>query len=189
MQIRTRLVILVSALSGCAIKSTAPDPDTTAKIGGAVTAPLEDLNLIRTKIPEVLVEAGKDPYRRLDDANCYSISLAVAALNDALGPDLDTRRVPVQSLLDQGGAIAEETAIDTVRDTTESVLPFRGWIRRLSGAQRHSREVESAIAAGFVRRAYLKGLGESQGCEPPAAPFYPAPAAEQDADSPTETGH
>jgi hypothetical protein len=30
--------------------------------------------------------------------------------------------------------------------------------------------VSAAIAAGSVRRAYLKGIGLAKGCEPPAAP-------------------
>ena len=38
------------------------------------------------------------------------------------------------------------------------VIPFRGWIRKLSGAERHDKYVQAAITAGAVRRAYLKGL-------------------------------
>jgi hypothetical protein len=49
-------------------------------------------------------------------------------------------------------------------------VPFRGWVRKLSGAERYSKEVAAAIAAGTVRRAYLKGLGEAKGCAAPAAP-------------------
>jgi len=32
--------------------------------------------------------------------------------------------------------------------------------------------VQAAITAGAVRRAYLKGLGEAKGCDPPATPSH-----------------
>ena len=44
---------------------------------------------------------------------------------------------------------------------------------KLSGAERYSREVAAAIAAGTIRRAYLKGVGASTGCAAPAAPRSP----------------
>jgi hypothetical protein len=62
------------------------------------------------------------------------------------------------------------------------VIPFRGWVRKLTGAERHDKLVQSAITAGAVRRAYLKGLGEAKGCNPPATPSHQlagAPVIEQ----------
>jgi hypothetical protein len=46
-------------------------------------------------------------------------------------------------------------------------------VRKLTGAERYSREVAAAISAGTIRRAYLKGLGASAGCDAPAAPRKP----------------
>ena len=43
-------------------------------------------------------------------------------------------------------------------------------MRRLTGAEQHDRYVRATIAAGGVRRAYLKGIGQRLGCRPPAAP-------------------
>ena len=57
-----------------------------------------------------------------------------------------------------------------MRDAAEGVVPFRGWVRKLSGADRYSREVAAAIAAGTIRRGFLKGLGAAAACSPPAAP-------------------
>jgi hypothetical protein len=38
--------------------------------------------------------------------------------------------------------------------------------------------VQHAMASGAIRRAYLKGLGEARGCDPPATPQHLAkPAA------------
>jgi hypothetical protein len=48
----------------------------------------------------------------------------------------------------------------------------------MTGAEQHSKEVLSAISAGQVRRAYLKGLAQSEGCSAlgPAQPVYLFPA-------------
>jgi hypothetical protein len=73
-------------------------------------------------------------------------------------------------MMEKGTTMAGDSAIDALRGTTEGLIPFRGWVRKLTGAERHSKEVASAIAAGIVRRAYLKGIGQSHGCETPAAP-------------------
>jgi hypothetical protein len=72
---------------------------------------------------------------------------------------------------------AWDAGVGEVRDTTRDVLPFRGWIRSLTGAARHDRAVQAAIRAGGVRRGYLKGMGMRMNCAPPAAPswFVPAP--------------
>ena len=63
----------------------------------------------------------------------------------------------------------------TVKSTAEALIPLRNWVRKLSGAEQASRQVTRAIAAGIVRRAYLKGLGQAKGCPPPAAPALAAP--------------
>lgn len=172
MKLRVYLLVSVLFASGCAVRTTAPEQDSGTKFGAAVTAPLEDLNLIRIKIPEVLIEAGKHPYRPLHDLSCEAISREITELDAALGPDLDkTLSAAEKSLLGQGGDFVEESAIDAVRSTTRGVIPFSGWVRKLSGAEKHSKAVSKAVAAGIVRRAYLKGIGESQGCEAPAAPL------------------
>ena len=113
----------------------------------------------------------------------------MTALDEALGPDLDTQGTAAdQDLLHRGGALVGESAIDALRSTTEGVLPFRGWVRKLTGAERHSREVASAIAAGIVRRACLEGLGEAHDCPVPAAPLPPATAQGQQPAGPDATG-
>ena len=88
-----------------------------------------------------------------------------------LGADLDTPSTDRNpSLIERGGHAAGEAAVGALRSTTESVIPFRGWVRKLTGAERYSREVAAAIAAGSVRRSYLKGVGQARGCAAPAAP-------------------
>ncbi|WP_293346167.1 hypothetical protein [Phenylobacterium sp.] len=145
-------------------------------VQGAATTPLRDLNVVRAKIPEILLQALDDPYARPPRAfKCAALIGLIRPLDEALGPDLD--RVPVgdENLMDRG----KSTALGVAGDLAADAIPFRGFVRRLSGAEAHDRLVQSAIIAGNVRRAYLKGLGESKGCTPPATPSHERAALKQ----------
>ena len=140
---------------------------------GVVEQPLRDFNVIRSKIPPVLVEAMADAYERPSPSTCAGITFQVKRLDEALGPDLDE---PVStdhpSLLVRGGGQARSMGLDAMRTGVQSQIPFDGVIRVLSGAQHHDHEVMAAIQAGAIRRGYLKGLGEARGCMPPALPRH-----------------
>jgi len=141
----------------------------------AATTPLSDLNLVRAKIPQALLAAQKAPYGPPADLGCEGLMAEVRQLDAALGPDLDAPPAPASSsLAERGRAEVGGAALGAVKHTAEGLIPFRGWVRKLTGAERYSRQVTDAIAAGIVRRAYLKGLGQAQGCLAPAAPLRPA---------------
>ena len=144
----------------------------------AATTPLSDLNLVKADIPPVLAEALKAPYRPPSAPGCEVIAAEVTQLEAVLGADLDVPPSPNRpSLLERGSSAAGEAAVGALRGAAEGVMPFRGWVRKLSGAERYSREVAAAIAAGSVRRSYLKGIGQARGCLAPAAPAGTAAAA------------
>ncbi len=154
---------------------------TTQKAGTAVTdaatTPLSDLNLVKAEIPPVLAEALKAPYKPPVAAGCEVIAAEVAQLEAVLGADLDVPPSAARpSLIERGGTVAGEAAAGALRGAAEGVIPFRSWVRKLSGAERYSREVAAAIAAGSVRRSYLKGVGQARGCVAPAAPATAASA-------------
>lgn len=165
-----------------------PPPPTDSKIQttsdankesltGAVSAPLRDVNIIRTKIPPVLIEAMSDPYARPMRVNCATLIGLVAPLDAALGEDLDAHPPEEnEDLMDRGRKAAGSAALGAVASAAQDMIPMRGWVRKLSGAERHDRMVQSAITSGNVRRAYLKGLGEARGCNPPATPQHKPPA-------------
>ncbi|MBK9572010.1 MAG: hypothetical protein IPO43_04390 [Rhodoferax sp.] len=133
--------------------------------------PLSDLNLVRAQIPAVLAEAQKGAYLIPLKASCEVFAANVQALDEALGPDLDAPVLATEAgTLERGADALGNAAVDAFRSAAEGVIPFRGWVRKLTGAERYSREVAAAIAAGTVRRAFLKGLGQAQGCDAPAAP-------------------
>ncbi len=142
------------------------------QIQKAMEAPLADLNLVQEKIPPVLEAAIKAPYALPSRRDCPALANEIRALDGALGADLDTPPTATDpGLLERGSNAVGAAANDALRGAAESVVPFRGWIRKLDGAERHSREVAAAIAAGSVRRAFLKGVGQTLGCEAPAAPL------------------
>ena len=167
-------LVLPLVLAGCAAPQTAKKPDPATRITQAVSTPLTDLNLVRAKIPAALIEAQKHPYLQPADPACAILAAEVRALDDALGPDLDApQSAEDPSLIERGTVAAGDAAIGALKGAAEGLVPYRGWVRKLSGAERHSREVAAAIAAGGVRRAYLKGLGQARGCAAPAAPQQP----------------
>ena len=162
------------ALGACATDRSdgSPRVQTTGdanreNLKGAAEAPLRDLNVLRTKIPEVLLQALADPYAR-PATTCPALAVALKPLNDALGADLDVPSVDEDDLVDKGRG----SALGMVAGAASDVIPFRGWVRRLSGAEQHDKFVQAAITAGAVRRGYLKGLGEAKGCLPPATPSH-----------------
>jgi len=137
-------------------------------VEGAVASPLRDVNVLRTKIPEVLLASMNDPYDRPVPATCARITALILPLNGALGADLDEPAIDEDDLVNRGnGAV-----LGVMASAASNAIPFRGWVRKLSGAEKHDNLVNAAITAGAVRRAYLKGLGESRSCFPPATPSH-----------------
>ncbi|MBI5940187.1 MAG: hypothetical protein HY859_07150 [Caulobacterales bacterium] len=142
-------------------------------VGGAVSAPMRDLNLLRSKIPPVLLEALDDPYKRPKPSTCSELIALMRPLNEALGADIDEPSSPDdRALIAKGRDVAGDTALGMVASAAQDLIPLRGWVRRLSGAERHDKLVRAAITAGGIRRGYLKGLGEAKGCNPPATPTH-----------------
>jgi len=151
-------LVAISALTGCA----APP---TQRITDAATSPLTDLNLRQVTVPPVLAEARQQVYAVPVIHDCIALATEIHALDEALGPDLDVA-APAndQSLIERGGVLAGNAALDAIKGAAEGLIPYRGWVRKLSGAERASKAVAAAISAGMVRRGFLKGLLQSQTC-------------------------
>jgi hypothetical protein len=167
----------VLVLAACAATPSAPDeniqpgpvaepPSKAAKeLGSAITSPLSDLNLLRTQIPPILAATRQSPYQLPENPACADLAAEVEHLDAVLEPDFDT--TPAQrerTVLERGAGEAGKAALGAVRSAAADVIPFRGWVRKLTGAERHSREVDGAIAAGIARRAFLKGWMHGKRC-------------------------
>jgi len=160
------------ALLAAAVLLTACASSNQDKVATAATTPLSDLNVVRADIPEVLRSAAAAPYALPADASCAGLAAAIKSLDEVLGPDLDAPATAGNpGLLDRG----EDAATGALQRTAEGVIPFRGWVRKLSGAERYARHVSAAITAGGVRRGFLRGMASAKAC--PAAPAAAASAA------------
>lgn len=160
----------LSGLGGCASlglpdmqlnREQADQGGTTFRegVGTAATAPLDDLNLRRQEVPEVLIAARAAPYATVGLSRCRDVIAEIDSLDEALGPDVDQPQ-PAEGT----GDMAANAALDMVRDTATDFIPLRSWVRRLSGAAAHDREVQAAIRAGLVRRGFLKGIARQRRC-------------------------
>lgn len=187
-----RLFALLACGSAAACASSGSTPPQTnvmtetltatrVGMGDAVRAPLTDFNVVRTEIPQVLTTARENPYAMPVRLDCPALQFDIQQLDLVLGPDLDVPSDPTnRALYARGGEAASNAALDAVRDATTGWIPFRNVVRRLSGAQQAESDLKSAVLAGTIRRAYLKGLGETHGCSSPGAPLrlHEARAAE-----------
>ena len=146
------------AMTGCVVPPT-------QRITDAATSPLSDLNLMQVAVPQVLAEARKQVYAVPVIHDCIALATEIHALDEALGPDLDVA-VPVddKTLVERGGVLAGNAALDAIKGAAEGLIPYRSWVRKLSGAERASKAVAAAISAGMVRRGFLKGLLQAQTC-------------------------
>jgi hypothetical protein len=152
------LLVLALTLSACASRHQ-------AGVHQAAMTPLNDLNLAKIDIPPVLQKAREEPYLVPAPLNCETLAAGIAELDDALGPDVDAPKDDTkESMAEKGGKAVEGAAMGALQNTSESVIPFRGWVRKLTGAARHSKKVTEAIHAGSLKRAFLKGLRSSQPC-------------------------
>jgi hypothetical protein len=162
--IRTAAVLLLILSAGCTSQNR-------TAVADATTAPLNDLNLVHAEIPVVLAEAQKAPYGVPAEYNCSTLESSIHALDEVLGADLDApATVNNPGLIERGTNAAGTAAVGALRSTTEGVVPYRNWVRKLSGAERYSNKVAAAISAGVVRRAFLKGLRVSMECHDHALP-------------------
>ncbi|MBS0297107.1 MAG: hypothetical protein JSR45_12415 [Proteobacteria bacterium] len=155
--------LLAVLAAGCATPARKASADIAQPIGEVLSQPAKDLNLVREAQSPTLVTAYANPYGEAG-RGCEQIVAEIRALDAAIGQDLDTPGWKASVESQTPGAFAH----DAVRDLVG--LPFRGVVRRISGADRRDRVSRAMVVSGVARRAYLKGRGQAAGCAPPAAP-------------------
>jgi hypothetical protein len=170
---RSHLVPIAAAsaallqLSACAVfrgdrphaeaASDSPAKATAMKAAEIGTQPARDVGAAKPEIPPVLIEATNDPYSRASTATCTQIADAITALNEHLGPDYLLAGQKEES---KAGKIAEAGG----RTVVNTIIPFRGLVRELTGAAEAKRRYDDAVDAGYARRGYLRGLQSAKGC-------------------------
>ena len=180
----TGFFVAILALSACqtAPKEESKNQSNTAVdtfrqtrdgFSDAATAPFEDLNLKRDKIPESI--AGYvSPYDPVRDMSCETIDRAVRQLDTVLDPDIDVQIKMAQDGLEDkksNSDHASDFALGQIASEARSLIPFRGLVREVTGANSHQKKVDKAYQIAYLRRSYLKGIGYGRGCVYPAAPL------------------
>jgi hypothetical protein len=165
---------------------------TVSQTGGglsdAALSPLDDLNLRRREIPPLLA-ALDSPYIAAVDLTCEQVAEEVLKLDGVLGPDWDQlqpdERLRTEVLADE----AANAALGAVESGMTGWIPFRGLLRKATGAESHEKRYNQAFKIGAQRRAYLKGFGLAKGCDGPARPdFLTLGASEIETAPPSDPG-
>jgi hypothetical protein len=135
--------------------TTAPPQSTGKDAKEIVSQPVKDVGIQKTKIPPLLVEVSRNPYGTRGTATCGQISAAIADLNRVLGPDFSAAPPSGKksNVAKAGGAAV-----------VNSLIPFRGLVREVSGAGPAERRLDAAVDAGIARRGFLRGLRQARGC-------------------------
>lgn len=160
---RTPLFLL--ALSGLVLATAAqaqkgaPEESTIKDTANSVTEPFDG-----KEVPEKLQAIQRDPYSLVGLGKCSAIVREVTELDAVLGPDINEQ-------VDEARAKKREQAAGRVAGSVAgSIIPFRGLIGEVTGANDERRRYAAAIYAGTVRRSFLKGVGLERGCKAPARP-------------------
>ena len=139
-------------------KEEKKDDETLDKAGDIASQPVRDVGIAKTKIPPVLSEAAKNPYAPPSGKKCAGIIADITTLNEALGPDFSANEEENEN---RAGKIAEAGG----KMIVNSLIPFRGLVREVTGAAPAERRLQAAIGAGLARRGYLRGLAETRHCK------------------------
>lgn len=172
------MVAAAIVLSSCATGRTA---ETRRGVENAAVTPLRDVGLVRQEIP-LLLRNLQYPYSTATLAGgCPAVMHEISQLDAVLGPE-SYQPGPSRNIWDRSGDFAEEQVIDMAEGTAQDLIPFRSWVRRLSGASRAEREALRAFANGQQRRTFLRGYGASIGCPNiiPPPPPQPVQSRRQD---------
>jgi hypothetical protein len=163
------MAIVMICVGQMAFAATAPKPTppetSKEKAKDVITQPLNDLNVAQPEIPAILLRAKSTPYDAPSGGDCRALNSEIGDLDKALGPDLD--------LAKGNKSVAKRVSdmtFDLARGAVSGLIPFRGVVRYVTGAEKRAREINEALIAGTVRRSYLKGYGEMLGCDYPASP-------------------
>lgn len=139
-------------LSGVAVAQSKSD---VKEAGQIASQPARDVGIEKTRIPAILAEAEEGPYSLTGMGSCSAISGEVRQLNAVLGADFRPGNRPAKRSVAKIGGTA----------VVNSLIPFRGVVREISGAAAADRRLQAATDAGIARRGFLRGVYQTRGCK------------------------
>lgn len=190
-----RLIVsatLASTLGLASCASSGGDPnhdpmdDARRGVADAAISPLRDIGLVRPDIPPPLQGLNYPYLSNQLIAGCPQVLYEIGQLDAVLGRE-NYQPGPNRTLTQQGMSSASNAAVGLVQDAADDLIPFRGWVRRATGAEDAQKRYIRALELGHTRRSFLRGYGAALGCTgilpepppagpPPANPNTPPPA-------------
>ncbi|WP_408021778.1 hypothetical protein [Sphingobium psychrophilum] len=132
--------------------------DTLDKAGTIASQPVRDVGLDKDEIPPILLKAMDNPYAPPPSRTCKGLNTSLGELNAVLGEDFTAGAAANEN---RTGKIAEAVG----KTIVNSLIPFRGLVREISGAAPAQRRLQAAVTAGIARRGYLRGQAAAKGCK------------------------
>jgi len=131
--------------------------ETLDRSGRIVAQPAHDVGAAKTVIPVTLQKAQDNPYDLTGLKTCPQIKAAVDELTKVLGPDFAVGNNRKEN---RAGRLAEAGG----KTIVNTLVPFRGLVREISGAAPAQRRLNAAVDAGFARRGFLRGVSLARRC-------------------------
>lgn len=153
-------VIGMLALTAHPVRAETPNVERPMvdHVEDAVTQPAKDVNLKKDKIPERLLQIQSAPYDLTGMDRCTAILAEIRNLRPLLGPDVNED--PHLSRAEK----RERSVSRVAGGLIGGLIPFRGVVREVTGANAAEQRYLKALSAGFARRSFLKGVAFSRGC-------------------------
>lgn len=163
MLFRASILLVTLALAGTAMaqeQEQKKEDGTLKKAGEIASQPARDVGIDKAKVPEVLARAVEQPYAPPTGKGCKGLVALLTELNEVLGADFGTSSAANQNKFGKLAAAGGAAVIN-------SLIPFRGLVREVSGAAPADRRLDAAVNAGLARRGYLRGIAVTKGCKLP----------------------
>jgi hypothetical protein len=122
------------------------------------TQPARDVGIMKRQVPPILVKAQNDPYSLKGLKTCKQLSGELTELNEVLGADYVVGNEVKEN---RAGKLAEAGG----KTVINSIIPFRGLVREVTGAAPADRRLNAALDAGYARRGFLRGVHANRGCK------------------------
>lgn len=139
-------------------KDEAPRESWRDRVVDIGSQPGRDVGVMKRDMPPIIEQAMADPYSLKGLKTCVQLAGEVRKLNEALGPDYivgnEVKESRASKLAEAGG-----------RTVINSIIPFRGLVREISGAAPAERRLNAALDAGLARRGFLRGVHYKQRCK------------------------
>lgn len=156
------VVLLVALAAASPAAAQAPQRSTAGQAADTASRvaaqPLRDLNIVRDGIPPEIKAIMEEPYSLKGLRGCADYAREIARITKVIGPDVDSAEAKAAK------GTSTEFMLKTAESTVIGLIPGRGIVRRVSGADAAQREAQAATLAGSLRRAFLKGRASGLNC-------------------------